>query len=257
MHFITLITIFFFCCSSVFSNPIPIPQPPPEDDEDVYKSEVVYKADGRGETSDNSQEFQMLKILGIAGLFVGSLVLSNYLTNLKLDKKEFESEEIEFTVNENSIINVKAKYGIKNNGNRNLDIKFAYPFPQEGYLEPAEFISIKSRRNDSIIDHACKKENNYWLFNAVLEPDTTTYIEVIYTQKTSKNSFKYLVTSAKIWEDTIRTANFIIKLPKKYILERASFDYSFDDNDQDYNTYLINKKDFVPSTDLEFSWARE
>lgn len=252
MPSIPLFLILSLLVSVIFSNPVPYPpeEPPP----DMPKPEPPKKEIERTAYNHNDA-LEILQVIGLTGILTGTLLVANYIGKIRKSKsKAFESEDIEFIVNTDGRVDVKAKYWIRNNEKKDGSLRLLYPFPKDSSLEKARCASIKSSFKDSLYTPLYRDSTQYWLFDILMEADKTTKVEVNYSQKTNNGRFKYLLTSAKAWGDTLSSATFIIKLPKTFTLKSSTYKYLPYSSDPEYNIYKISNHYFVPKDELAFSW---
>jgi len=190
----------------------------------------------------------VIGLVGITGYFI--------VKTLKTQNEAFVREEIVFELRADGNVEVKAKYWIKNKKNEDHELNFSYPFPKDPYLKPPEYVAARTVYGDSIVEIKPGFAADHWLLNTTLRAGQTPVIEVCYQQKTIESTFKYMLTSTKSWGRALKEANFIIRLPKEYVLTYCSYVYAQREED-DFNSYEIYQTDFIPKQELVFSWAKD
>jgi hypothetical protein len=257
---VSLFLILSLLVPVIYSNPIPGPTSEPPPLPGFPQPPTTEQPKKEVEKTDYNQNdiLQILQVIGLTGVLTGTLLLANYIGKIRKSKsKAFERESIEFVVNNDGVVAVKGKYWIKNNEKTDCKFRLLYPFPKDSCLEKAQCASIKSIFKDSLYTPLYMDSTQYWLFDILMEADKSTMVEVNYRQKTNNGRFKYLLTSARAWGDTLSSATFIIKLPKTFTLKSSTYKYLPYSSDPDYNIYTISNHYFVPKEELMFSWQTD
>ena len=94
-----------------------------------------------------------------------------------------------------------------------------------------------------------------WKFSIDLSHELPADIFVEYNQVTTENKFRYILTSANTWKEPLEEAEFLIKIPLKYELEKCSYRTKQLKSNDEFNLYLIEQRDFSPHKELTFSWV--
>lgn len=194
----------------------------------------------------------MLIILIPAAFIMGEM----YLTNLKKPKLQFVSENIVFTLQSDSIVNVDAVYSFMNHDTKKDSFTLYYPFPDERYLRKPELIDIKKKNGGMENDLVCDINEDEWSFTTDYPLDAPVDIKIDYSQKTASQKFEYVLTSTNSWRQPLLSADFIIRIPEQYELSKCNYRCVEMDKVDGYRPYRISKAYFYPKKNLKFAWRK-
>ena len=213
---------------------------------------------GGGVIGGDSGLSAVLAFLGIASAIAGTFTaLSGLEKYVKTNQIRFFQERINFTVKPDGTVQVVGAFSLKNNSKKDKTIRMVFPFPKEVYLEPATGISMKLNQPDQKLEYEQVEGINCCVCEVMLKAGEITVMEIKYSQKSTQNRFKYLLRSIMIWGDKMNDADFTIQLPKNMALESTNYNCQKSPASGDYNVYTINRKDFMPTKDLEFAWVNK
>ena len=167
----------------------------------------------------------------------------------------FKEETIEFTVAEDGNVNVKALYTFESGREIEEPVPIVYPFPQKDYLQPPQHVTISERVFNTFNEIEYQDNGTDWKFSIDLSHELPADIFVEYNQVTTENKFRYILTSANTWKEPLEEAEFLIKIPLKYELEKCSYRTKQLKSNDEFNLYLIEQRDFSPHKELTFSWV--
>ncbi|UCD85094.1 MAG: hypothetical protein JSU92_02580 [Deltaproteobacteria bacterium] len=208
------------------------------------------------EEDDDFDVFTIVALASFIGM-VGVVIYAMHINNKKARTEQMEGEEVRINIEENGYVDIKGKYWITNDSRDESSMKINYPYAEADYLHSPECIEIKTDYDGSTVIHEYRKKGNGWVFDTSLKPEGTNVIAVHYNQKTEKNSFKYLLTTARQWGSPIESAEFTIKIPEKYELTKSTYNYEYVGRHSNKNVYKISETGLFPSKELEFSWKEK
>lgn len=196
------------------------------------------------------------------GIFTAFLFLF-CLLNLYPQPVSFFKEKIEIIIEDKDFI-VIGDYYFLNKSNQELKINLFYPFKINEHLSYPDSINVTNKINSPI--HFTKEREGILIPLNIVSNDTA-YFNVYYKQKSSINKAEYILTTTKYWKQPLQSAEYIIKIPEQFILKDISLkpyiektEYTSNTNNSFlkplYQTYLINKNNFMPDTNLIVEWAR-
>ncbi|GAB6282374.1 MAG: hypothetical protein STSR0008_11190 [Ignavibacterium sp.] len=185
------------------------------------------------------------------------------LLNLYPQTVFFFKEKIEVIIEDEDFI-VIGDYFFLNKSNQEIKLNLFYPFKINENLSYPDSINVTNKIN-SHIDFIQEREGILIPLN--ITPNDTTFFNVYYKQRSSINKAEYILTTTKHWKQPLQSAEYIIKIPEQFILKDISLkpyiektEYTYDGNNSSvkllYQTYLINKKNFMPDTNLIVEWVR-
>lgn len=185
------------------------------------------------------------------------------LLNLYPQPVSFFKEKIEVIIEDEDFI-VIGDYYFLNKSNQEIKLNLFYPFKINEHLSFPDSINVINKINSPI--HFTKEKEGI-LIPLNIAPNDTAYFNVYYKQRSSINKAEYILTTTQNWKQPLLSAVYIIKIPEQFILKDISLkpyiektEYASDTNNSLvktlYKTYLINKKNFMPDTNLIVEWAR-
>ncbi len=177
---------------------------------------------------------------------IKSIILTCFLFLFSCQKGipiEFFREDITIEV-QNSKVRVTGIYFFKNLTVNRKRVTFYYPFPVDSnHLYPDKIEII----------HPYEKDSTGIFFTLLLDAMKSDSFKIAYEQQVHHNRFKYITTTTKEWQRSIKEAYFTIIMPDSLSAKINYEPYeSVKIDSKDY--FYILQKDFYPDEDLIIEW---
>lgn len=166
----------------------------------------------------------------------------------------FADEIITVRVSENRAI-VTGQYLFQNPSQQPLATRLYYPFPLTKDLLYPDSIAVDNMHSEAPLRFSEGPAGIY--FPVRIPPEDSIWYQVVYAQHLTGNSFTYILTTTHAWNRPLRSADYIIKMPKKLHLTSISIPVDSTAHKPKYQEYHIHRDNFMPDTDLIIQWEKE
>lgn len=166
----------------------------------------------------------------------------------------FLQERIVFSVNKDSC-RVDAVYHFSNDGDETSASNITYPFPLHRDLPFPVIERVEDDAAHSPLPFS--RRDSSLLFRVSIPPHSTRSIHIVYQQPTQKHAMEYILTTTWAWKEPLRSAEFIIILPRSENLTRLSHEMTRRVSSSTVDSIFIQRTQFMPRTNLKFSWMEK
>jgi len=153
-------------------------------------------------------------------------------------------------------VHVNGLYEFHNSGDGAIKGTIFYPFPLADGAEYPDAIRV-SRRTEGggLVEIPFTRNRAGISFAISLEPKRDLALRVDYSQHTAIGRATYILSTTAVWGRPLEVAEFEVRLPSQYHLERLSYPPDRIERKGKKTVYTIRRIDFMPAEDLEVYWV--
>jgi hypothetical protein len=199
-------------------------------------------------TNINPMKKYILRIL-----FINIIGVLLSWDSLPAQSLQFYGEKIEISILGDNAL-VTGEYYFRNNTSQSIRRTLYYPFVINRDLTWPDSISVYQVSEKKSLTFRKSKEGI--LFTLQVPADSTVIYKVIYRQRTPSRKMEYILTTTRRWNEPLSFAEYLIRLPKSFMLQYLSLKPSEIDDVLDSQIYKIQKNDYSPETNLTVQWTR-
>lgn len=166
----------------------------------------------------------------------------------------FTDEIITVHISENRVL-LTGQYLFQNSERQPLDMRLYYPFPINEHLLYPDSIVVTDQRVGKTTRFREAPLGIY--FPVTLPPADSAWYQVVYAQHINQNSFTYILTTTHAWNQPLRSARYIVKLPYSLRLTAISLLPDTTIQKDSYQEIRILRKNFMPDKDLMIQWKKK
>ena len=164
---------------------------------------------------------------------------------------DFYKEDLTFRISNDTFF-VSGNYYLKSDSEINKQISLFYEVPTDSiYYYPVNSTYFYNITTNEEIKNV-KRTTSGMVFPIFQQVETTLFVS--YQQKLKSNTAKYILRTTRYWRKPFEEATYKLIIPNE--LEVSKFTYVPDKTEiiGDKKIYYWSKKDFMPSTDMEFEF---
>ncbi len=188
---------------------------------------------------------KLLPVLIIWGIYPAILVSQSF---------QFLREKIEIEVRGNYCL-LTGKYYFENPGFNDARGGIYYPFVINNQLPYPDSIDVTDVKNNSDVEFS--KSRTGITFPVKIQPNSISEYKVFYKQKTSYQKMEYILITTHAWKKPLSSAEFIIRIPDKFVLTFLSYKPDKIERNGDFQAYFISKENFLPGHNLIVQWRKK
>jgi hypothetical protein len=146
------------------------------------------------------------------------------------------------------------KYEFRNNENQAALWPIFYPLLNTDAIPLADSVQIHDAQTGQPLPFESGINGISFALN--MPPLASRSIRISYRQLTPKRRMKYILTSTQQWGRPLESATFRIVVPDSLTIEHISIPASIHSRQDHDVEYLIEKKAFMPRSNLIITWER-
>lgn len=135
-----------------------------------------------------------------------------------------------------------------------VTMKLFYPFPVDSHSLYPHAISVEkgASREKASFDRGSRGI----LFSVSARRGDTSCVTIVYEQRVTTNSARYILTTTKNWGKPLINSRYTVSVPSDVTLDYLSYECDSVAVRGDLRVYSFYKKRFMPERDLMFVWRK-
>jgi len=168
-------------------------------------------------------------------------------------KLRFVRENIDVSVLMPDTIRVRGEYFFTASDSI-VTMKLFYPFPIDSHSLYPHAISVE--KGPSREKASFDRGDRGILFSVSAKRGDTSCVKVVYEQRVTTNSGRYILTTTKNWGQPLINSRYTVSTPSNVILDFLSYECDSVAVRGEARVYSFYKKRFMPERDLIFVWRK-
>jgi hypothetical protein len=166
---------------------------------------------------------------------------------------QFVREEITIRVH-GACCTLDGRYEFRNTGDHAVLWPIFYPLLNTDAIPLADSVHIHDAETEELLPFESGVNGVSFAFN--MPPCASKVIRISYRQRTPKKRMDYVLTSTKQWGKPLESATFRVVIPDSLRLTHMSIPYDSLTKRGHNVEYIIQKKAFMPRSNLIIKWER-